>query len=359
VNESEADFTVRMNPATGVPDAVRFGMAAIKNVSRTAIEAIVREREEDGPFHTLSEFARRVYGRAEAGVLTRTALECLIKAGTFDSLEPRRAAMLAAVEPVLAAAAMLRRDRSMGQESLFGEAQTEEGEEEEVALPVVREFGRDEALRFERDLLGVYVSDHPLTLVSAQFRRQGVLSSEELKEQGDRQDVTVGGIIAGLVPRTTKKGQPMASVTLEDLTGNIPVTVFPKAYEEYAKYLEKDRIVLVKGKTSIRERIGAAEEDDAPGIVEVHADEIIPYQITAAARMHEPAIHVRLSRARPSELNLLRNIAASYPGGARLLFHIPTAEREEQVLAKLTVMASPKLVEDLQVIVGRGEAWVE
>src|SRR2546428_12789166 len=111
--------------------------------------------------------------------------------------------------------------------------------------------------------------------------RQGALSSEELKEQGDRQEVIVGGIITALVPRTTKKGQPMASVTLEDLTGSIPVTVFPRAYEEYAKYLEKDRIVLVKGKTSVRERVGATEEDEAADIVEVHADEVIPFQTAA------------------------------------------------------------------------------
>jgi DNA polymerase III subunit alpha len=375
INESEADFTVErrgqgsgarnegpvdLTPALQVPDAVRFGMAAIKNVSRNAIDAIVRARVEGGAFRSLTDFARRVYGEADAGVLTKTALECLIKAGAFDSLEPRRAALLAAVEPALGLAATLRRNRSMGQESLFGEGQAaEDEEEEEVALPVVREFGRDEALRLEKDLLGVYVSDHPLTAVAAQFRRQGVLSSEELKEQGDRVDVTVGGIIAGLVPRTTKKGQPMASVTLEDLTGTMPVTVFPKAFEEYARVLEKDRIVLIKGKTSIRERVGAVEEDEATGIVEVHADEIIPYNAPIALPTHEPAVHVRLARARPADLTLLRTLASSHPGSARLLIHVPTTAGEERVVAKLMVAASPKLVEALQSVVGRGEAWVE
>jgi DNA polymerase-3 subunit alpha len=364
INESEADFTVRMNPQTGAPDAVRFGMAAIKNVSRHAIETMVRARQEEGPFRSLSDFVRRVYGLAASaheagGVLTRVALECLIKAGAFDSLETRRAALLAAVEPELAAAATLRRDRAMGQESLFGEAPTEAAEAEEVALPVVREFGREEALKLEKELLGVYVSDHPLTAVGAQLRRQGALSSEALKEYGDRQEVTVGGIIAGLVPRTTKKGQPMAQVTLEDLTGTIPVTVFPRAFEEFGRYLEKDQIVLIQGRTSIRERVGATEEDEAPGIVEVHADEIIPFRAGAIAPVHEPAVHIRLTRARPGELALLRTVACSYPGSARLFLHVPTQEREERVVARLTVAASPKLVEALQAIVGRGEVWVE
>jgi DNA polymerase-3 subunit alpha len=360
INESEAEFTVRLNPETGRPDAVRFGMAAVKNVGRNVIDVIVRAREEGVPFRSLGEFARRVYGSAEAsGVLTKTALECLIKAGAFDSLEPRRAALLAAVEPVLASAAALRRDRSMGQESLFGEATEEEEDQAEAPLPTVREFSKEEALRFEKDLLGVYVSDHPLTAVAPRLRRQGVLSSEELKEQGDRQDVLVGGIIAGLVHRTTKKGQPMASVTLEDLTGAIPVTVFPRAFEEYARYLEKERIILVRGKTSIRESVAAVEEEEATGIVEVHAEEIIPFHSGAEVPVHEPAVHVRLTRLRSGELNLLRTVAASHPGSARLLLHVPTRGREEQVLARLTVAASPKLVEALQAIVGRGEAWVE
>ena len=126
INESEADFTVRMDPQSGQPDAVRFGMAAVKNVSRTGVQAIVRAREEGGPFQSLPEFARRVFGSgapahdAGSGVLNRSALECLIKAGAFDRLEPRRGALLEAVDSVLATAARIRRDRSMGQVSLFG-----------------------------------------------------------------------------------------------------------------------------------------------------------------------------------------------------------------------------------------------
>src|SRR5207249_7897692 len=103
-------------------------MAAIKNVSRNAIDAIVRARGEGGPFRSLDDFARRAYGTVDAGVLTRTALECLIKAGSFDPLGQRRAAMLAGVDSVLATAARLRRDRSMGQVSLFGGAGTDGAE---------------------------------------------------------------------------------------------------------------------------------------------------------------------------------------------------------------------------------------
>jgi len=264
----------------------------------------------------------------------------------------------------------------MGQVSLFGEPEAGQQDGSEAGtgpdagaepLPAVREFGREEALRFEKELLGVYLSDHPLTAVAGQMRRQGALSSDELKEQGDRQEVVVGGIVAAVVLRTTKKGQPMASVTLEDRTGTIPVTVFPKAYEEYARFLEKDRIILVRGKTSIREPVGAAarpegadrEDDDPPGIVEVHAEVIEPFQSAAPAPLHEPAVHVRLSRLQPGQLTLLRTLVSTFPGSARLLFRVPTSAREEWILARPTVLPSPKLVEALQSIVGRGEAWIE
>src|SRR5262249_31140571 len=148
---------------------------------------------------------------------------------------------------------------------------------------------------------------------------------------------------------------------------SIPVTVFPKVYEEYARLLEKDRLILVKGKTSIRERLGAnpraeltdREDEEVPGIVEVHAEEILPLQNSASPRAREPALHVRLARARSQELNLLRALFTSSPGSARLFLHIPVAGREEWVLANLTVVASRRLVEALQGLVGRGEVWVE
>jgi DNA polymerase III subunit alpha len=375
INESEADFTVHLDPDAGLPDAVRFGLAAIKNVSRNAIDAILRARA-DGPFTSVGDFARRVYGCADGATLTRPVVECLIKAGAFDRLEPGtrrtpsegeaaggwRAALLAGVERALAGAAVLRRDRALGQNSLFGDdsAEAHEPAEPELALPAdVTNFSREELLAMEKDLLGVYVSDHPLRDLGPTLKRHGAVTSEELKELGDRQEVTVGGIIAALVPRTTKKGLPMASITLEDLTGSIPVTVFPKFYEQIGGQLAKDKIVLFRGKTSVRDSV-VEDEDGAAAIVEVHAEAVLPFTNgNGEGSRPTPAVHVRLSRVRGNDLHVLRNIFAAYPGDARLLFHIENGKKTERVLAGMRVQPSAKMLQEVQQIVGRGTAWVE
>jgi DNA polymerase III subunit alpha len=366
INESEADFTVHVDSATGEPDAVRFGLAAIKNVSRNAIDAILRARV-DGPFNSLGDFGRRVYGAADGASLTRPVVECLIKAGAFDSLERNRAALLAGVERALAGAALLRRDRTLGQTSLFGDAGPEEEpleQEEAGGRPFdlsseVGDFTREELLALEKDLLGVYVSDHPLRDLGPALRKYGAVTSEELKELGDRQEVTVGGIIAALVPRTTKKGLPMASISLEDLTGTIPVTVFPKSYEQIGSQLAKDKIVLFRGKTAVRDSV-VEDEDGSSAVVEVHAEAVIPFTNGAGAgERATPAVHVRLSRVRGNDLHVLRNIFAANPGDARLLFHIENGTKTERVLAEMRVHPSAKLLQEVQQIVGRGTAWVE
>jgi DNA polymerase-3 subunit alpha len=361
VNESEADFAAHVDPETSQPLAVRFGLAAIKNVSRNAIDAILRARP-DGPFMSLGDFVRRVYGCIDGATLTRPVVECLIKAGAFDSMERNRAALLAGVERALAGAAVLRRDRTLGQNSLFGEdgAEAEEAIESEVGVPAdVTNFGREELLAMEKDLLGVYVSDHPLRDLGPALKKYGAITSEELKELGDRQEVTVGGIIAALVPRTTKKGLPMASITLEDLTGSIPVTVFPKFYEQIGSQLAKDKIVVFRGKTSVRDSL-VEDEDGSSAVVEVHAEAVIPFTNgNGAAERAAPAVHVRLSRVRGNDLHVLRNIFAAYPGEARLLFHIENGRKTERVLAEMRVQPSPKMLQEVQQIVGRGTAWVE
>jgi len=361
INESEGDFTVHLDPEAGHPDAVRFGLAAIKNVSRNAIDAIVRARA-DGPFTSVGDFARRVYGCADGATLTRPVVECLIKAGAFDSLERNRAALLAGVERALAGAAVLRRDRALGQNSLFGEdaSEADEPAEQDLGLPAdVTNFSRDELLVMEKELLGVYVSDHPLRDLGPTLKKHGAVTSEELKELSDRQEVTVGGIISAIVPRTTKKGLPMASVTLEDLTGSIPVTVFPKFYEQMGNQLAKDKIVLFRGKTSVRDSV-VEDEDGAAAIVEVHAEALIPFTNgNGQGSRPTPAVHVRLSRVRGNDLHVLRNIFAAYPGDARLLFHIENGSKTERVLAEMRVQPSAKMLQEVQQIVGRGTAWVE
>jgi DNA polymerase III subunit alpha len=389
INESEAEFTVQGSGAgvqafrrsgvqgqsaegsslqfesstpthphthTPIQSAIRMGLEAIKNVSRACIEVILRVRAEEGPFADFADFIRRVCGTTDGGMISKTALECLIKAGAMDCLPGHRAQLLAALEPALASAATQRRQESLGQGSLFGEDDGEVGALN-AALPAVQEMSKQESLALERDLLGVYVSDHPLKEASRMLRSATNTLAAELPEKKDREEVVVGGIIGQVVQRMTKDNRAMANVILEDMTGPITVVFFPKSYETCREHLEKDRIVIIKGRASVRDRI--VEDEDTPAVVEVQGESVTPLQTHRP--VHVPSIHVRLKEARRSDLMVLRQIFAANPGDARLLFHIARNDGEERVLSALRVSVSPKLLADAQAVAGRvgGDVWVD
>ncbi|MFN3651897.1 MAG: DNA polymerase III subunit alpha [Armatimonadota bacterium] len=356
VNESDAEFSIRSE--NGQPNAIRMGLEAIKNVSRGCIDAIVRVREEDGPFVDFQDFIRRVCGSVDSQTVGKTALECLIKAGALDCLPGHRAQLLAALEPALAAAAVQRRQQSLGQGSLFdGGDETEGLDALSITLPSAQEISKQESLAMERDLLGVYVSDHPLKEASRALRSAVSVMAAELPEKKDREEVTVGGIISQLVQRMTKDNRAMANVVLEDMTGPMTVVFFPKSYEKVKDQLEKDRIVVIRGRASVRDRI--VEDDDTPAVVEVQGEEVTPIETQRV--IHIPSVHVRLREARRQELMVLRRLVAANPGSARLLFHIPTGGREEQVLSAMRVDINPTLIQEIQAVAGRvgGSVWVE
>jgi len=356
VCESEAEFTVRSED--GKPNAIRMGLEAIKNVSRACIDVILKARAEGGRFTDFADFIRRVCGCAEAQSISRTALECLIKAGAFDCLAGHRAQLLMGLEPAMAAASTLRRERSQGQTSMFGDDE-EDGDlgAFSLALPAVAEMSKQEALALERDLLGVYVSDHPLKEAARQLRSATNTLAAELPEKKDREEVVVGGIISVVTQRMTKQNLPMASVTLEDMTGPMTLCFFPRAYEKCKDHLIKDRIVIVRGRASVRDRI--VEDDDSPAVVEVQGEEVTPVETRQA--VHIPSVHVRLRQARRSELMVLRQLFAANPGNAQLLFHLDANGSEERVLSGLRVGISPKLIEEVQAVAGRvgGNVWVD
>jgi DNA polymerase-3 subunit alpha len=374
VNLSEAEFTVEASvPHTGADAhtpapaysqtptagglAIRMGLEAIKNVSRGCIDVVVKAREEGAPFADFADFIRRVCSTAEAATISKTALECLIKAGALDSLPGHRAQLLAALEPAMAAAATLRRDRSQGQVSLFGGDDEEDIGSISIQLPPVPELSKQEALAMERDLLGVYVSEHPLKEASRMLRAQTNTLAADLPEKKDREEVLVGGIISQVLQRLTKQNLPMANVTLEDMTGPMTVVFFPRAYENCREHLVKDRIVIIRGRASVRDRI--VEDEDTPAVVEVQGEEVTP--IVTRQVIHIPSLHVRLREARRNDLMVLRRLFAANPGDARLLFHIERDGGEERVLSGLRVGVTQKLMEEVRSLASRvgGEAWVD
>ncbi|HHX76826.1 MAG TPA: DNA polymerase III subunit alpha [Firmicutes bacterium] len=247
INESDTNFTV-------VPEKrIRFGLAAVKNVGFGAIDSILASRREKGSFVSLRDFCSRVDLRA----CNKKVLESLIKSGAFDSLGCYRSQLLAIMDETLAAGQQEQRDREKGQICVFDIFKTEK--EAELTppaddLPPLKEMPMKEKLLLEKEALGFYISGHPLEQYSDTFKHMPhLLTIGDLGEISENAEVTVAGMISSVKAIITKKGKPMAFITIEDLTGSLEVIVFPELYEKYRSNLTEDRVMLIRGTVSSRE----------------------------------------------------------------------------------------------------------
>jgi DNA polymerase III subunit alpha len=237
VNTSESDFTP-------VREEIRFGMSAVRNVGEQVVEEILAARRTAGAFTDFGDFCTKV----DAAVLNKRTLESLVKAGAFESLGHPRKGLLLAVEPIVDQALATKRAEAEGQFSLFGEVELEAAGLEPVAVPDV-EYDRKEKLAAEREMLGLYVSDHPLFGLERALADLSSTSIGRIGEPGGPTgSVTVAGIVSGVQKKYTKKGEPYAVLTLEDLEGGIEVMAFPTTYVRSADLLVEDAILCVTGR---------------------------------------------------------------------------------------------------------------
>ena len=254
VNESHTKFSV-------VGDRIRFGMAAVKNVGLQAIVGIIRAREDKGNFTSLLDFCRKV----DPGSINKRLLESLIKCGAFDSLGAYRSQLMAVYEKVLDGVVQDRKKNVDGQISLFEQTLVKEEQPMDFdILPNIKEFPKDILLKMEKEIVGVYISGHPLseykeileglttTLDLQPDDFEGDTSTSGIKFR-DGTRVMVGGIITEHKRKTTRNNNMMAFITLEDLYGTIEIIVFPTIYKRYAQLLDIDRTVIIKGKLSLKE----------------------------------------------------------------------------------------------------------
>lgn len=243
VNESGRDFTVLPNKT------IRFGLAGIKSTGGAAVEAIISARSEGGPFTSLTDFCCRVNMR----VVNKRVVENLIKSGAMDSFGARRSQLLAVLDQAIDLGAACQRDRANGQLGLFGDDQT--FGMEEIRLPQRTEIPKQTLLQYEKELLGFYVTDHPLSEYKKVMQRFMPLHQfiGETQVQ-DNQFVRVAGIISSCNIKTTKSGDTMALLTLEDFTGRFPVIIFPKNYQACIRDVFEDNVVSIEGRFSVDER---------------------------------------------------------------------------------------------------------
>ncbi len=242
INASLWDFAIEDVEDTAnnkkVP-SVRFGLGAIKNVSENAVEIIVEARNE-GKFIDLNDFSRRVDLRA----VGKRSLECLIKVGALDQFG-NRASMLGSLDRIVAISSNHFRAADAGQMSLFG---TTTGIIEEITLPEVKDVEKRDMLNWERELIGLYISDHPLNEFQTQLAHIVSYFSGQLSEASHEEKVRVAGLISVVRPYTTKTGKPMGFVTIEDIQGNIELVLFPKTWEKFRETLTVGQIIIVEGK---------------------------------------------------------------------------------------------------------------
>jgi DNA polymerase-3 subunit alpha len=250
VNESYHEFAV-VPVAKGAQAQIRFGMDAIKNVGRGAVEEILRAREEGGRFASIEDFLTRVSVR----IANRKALESLVKAGAFDRFEDRNV-LLGNIDTLLAYANRVQKEADTGQTDLFGELAELVVVTPKLTLDTaVAAFPLRDQLQWERELLGIYLSQHPLTPFEA-FLAEQVIPLSELKPEHDGRTVTVGGIVNDIREITTKNGQKMAFVKIADLAGELELILFPGAYQQTTGIWERDRVVLVRGRANAKDRDG-------------------------------------------------------------------------------------------------------
>ena len=251
--------------------SIRFGLGAIKNLGRSAMEVVLEERMKNGIFRDLNDFARRVDLRA----VGKRGLECLIKVGALDAFG-NRVALLASLDRVIAISSNHARAAEAGQLSLFG---TATGVTETITLPDVNNVDRREMLNWERELIGLYISDHPLTPYQQAFTQIVTHFSSQLGEAQKDEKVRVAGLVNLVRPYVTKAGKPMGFATIEDIQGNIELVLFPRTWEKYREELTDGRIIIVEGKAdtsntppkilvdAIRTEIRMLESVDNPPLI--------------------------------------------------------------------------------------------
>ena len=238
VNTSGWDFTIEDRPEG--KSAIRFGLGAVKNVGQAPVDLILQARAEGGPFRDLTDFAHRVDLRA-AG---KRALECLVKVGALDSLGQRQA-LLDALDQIISVSTSHFKALLSGQMSIFGMM---DGMDESIVLPPSLSYDQRAQLEWERELLGLYVSDHPLTPYLPILKKKITHFSGQLGEAGHKDKVIVAGMVTRFRRHQTKEGKPMGFATLEDIQGNIELILFPKTWDKYGKLIEMDRVLTAEGR---------------------------------------------------------------------------------------------------------------
>jgi DNA polymerase-3 subunit alpha len=332
INESEEDFTV-------VGSKIRFGLAAVKNVGVGAIEAMLESRRSAGVFSSLADFCQRLDSRK----VNRRVIESLIKAGAFDSLNKNRIMLLSRLKEEMEVAQASQRDREQGQFSLFADmgtkaAVTVEDPDDDV------EASLDTNMAYEKEVLGLYLSDHPLRPYLDALKPLGASLIKDLPAKQDGTQVTLAGLVSNLKEKFTKKGQLMAFLTLEDLTGQLEVIVFSDLFKDISFLLGSGKPLVVQGVLDV------AEEG-----VKLKATKVWPVSDPEPMRASTVSAHITIrEESLAKELLLtMKEILKKNPGASPAYLHLMLRTGKEALIAlEERVALSERLAQELNELLG-------
>lgn len=333
INESNADFTISQGK-------VCFGLAAVKNVGSAAVESIREMRNEKGKFSSLADFCKRVDLRK----VNRRVMESLIKCGAFDSTGARRSQMLTSLDRTIERAQQYQKERSSKQTSMFDILDADEAATVmEEPLPELPEWSEEELLSYEKESLGFYISRHPLSRFKDFLMHYTTDDSITVMNHPNEREIRMGGIISTIREITTRKGERMCFVTLEDLKGTVEVVVFAELYKNSSLVLKSDQPIIVVGKAGV-------DGDN----VRIIAHQIIPF--SEAHTLSLLSLHLTLNAQELNNLQLqqLRNLILSYPGNCRVVLHL-VGHQSETVISVgngFKVNPSPPFINELHTLFG-------
>ena len=335
VNESYKDFTV-------VGEAIRFGLAAIKNVGDSAIEAILKARERLNKFSSLNDFCENV----DLRTVNKRVIENLIKCGAFDSMGEKRSNLMSMLEDSLETAQRVQRDRDMGQISLFGTLEITPNNRTHKA----EEWSEKDLLRYEKESLGFYITGHPLTPFKKELKLSANVTTQSISEVKNGKNISIGGIVIRTRSQITKKGDRMAYITLEDLQGSVEVILFPDVYKEYTSFLETEDPILIKGSAKV--------EDEGTKII---AKKIIP--LAEIRGRSSTAVHINLHTPGLERglLIKLKDILDKNRGNSNVYLHLIFPDRSEVNITadKMKVNFSDSMVTLIEELLGNDTIYFE
>ncbi|MGV8848579.1 MAG: DNA polymerase III subunit alpha [Propionibacteriaceae bacterium] len=333
VNTSVAEFSA-------VGEDVRFGLAAIRNVGSAVVEAVVSARTEHGPATNFHEFL----DRAPLAVCNKRTVESLIKAGAFDTLNHPRRALMEVYESAIDHVLDLKRNQAFGQDDLFGDGGgTEEtAAPSSVAVPDMPDWDKRTKLAFEREMLGLYVSDHPLNGLDHVIASKRDMSISALHDEPREGMVTIAGMITQVQRKQNRQGETWAIITVEDLDASIDIMLFPKAYQSVAMALATDTVVSVTGRVRARED-GVEITGSSVTVINVSASNAEPLTIS-----------VPVLRVTPELVSRLKRVLHNHPGSQEVRLRLLNGEAPKTLRlgADLRVATSGALMADLKALLG-------